>query len=109
MIQKADARLVLMKAKAVGLAAGNVVLEYYGTNQKFADQTKPYGVTDKARSEIRELAQCEGEYYLLHWDAKNFRVIRSAYAEGDYTVIYSRGSEGEQHWQIYRTKPMLTE
>ena len=101
--------MVLMQAKAVQLAAGNVVLEYFSDNQSFADQTRSHGMTEKAWSQIRELAQCEGDYYLLQWDAKNFRVKRAAYAEGEYTVVYSLDKEGEQHWQLYRTKSMLAE
>lgn len=109
MREKSKATLVLMQAKAVQLAVGNVVLEYFSSNQSFADQTRAHGMTDEAWSKIRELAQCEGDYYLLQWDTKNFRVKRAAYAEGDYTAVYSRDQEGEQHWQLYRTKSMLTE
>lgn len=102
-----DARLVLAKAKASGLAANNVALEFYGTNQTFADASSAFGLTPKAETAIRELSQCEGDFYLLQWDAKNYSIQKSAYAENGYVAVYSKSEETGGRWELYRMDSMM--
>lgn len=104
--RKTESGTVLMQAKAVELAVRSVSMQYYGTAQKFADQTSVCGLTPKARSDIKELSQADGEYYLLRWDKENFRVEMSAYVENGYMVIYQLDSTGAPGWKLYRTKLM---
>lgn len=105
-LDKTESSMVLMQAKAVTLASNSIAMRYYGTAQKFADQTSACGLTPQARSDIKELSQADGEYYLLQWDKENFRVKMSAYVENGYTVIYQLDSEGTPGWKLYRTTLM---
>lgn len=104
--RKTESGTVFLQAKAVQLAVSSISMQYYGTAQKFADQTSACGLTPQARSDIKELSQADGEYYLLQWDKENFRVKMSAYVENGYTVIYQLDSEGTPGWKLYRTTLM---
>lgn len=106
--RKLEANLVLTQAKAVNLAANTVVLECYAKNKLFADQTAAFGTTASAQKAIRELAKCEGDYYLLQWDANNFKVRKFAYVEDGHLVVCT--IEGEnQRWENYRLQAMVQE
>ncbi len=109
MERKTEGRIVLLKAKANELAVTSTALEYYGTKQQFLDQTESFGITEKARSSIQLLSQCEGDYYVLQWDSNNFCVKKSVYVENGYMVVYTLHDDGQKQWQMYDTEPMLAE
>lgn len=103
---RAQARIVLTRSKAVELAAITVAMEHYTQNRAFNDQTQPYGFAEGVIEEIRALAGCDGEIYLIQWDEREFRPLKLMYIEDGYTSVYKL-ENGETTWNVYQSDHVI--
>lgn len=106
-IQKADSRLVLQRGKAILLAMEVISAECYGENRAFTDSEGDFGFADGIQQKIQDLSGCDGEIYLLGWDAKDRKILKFCYIEGDYVATYELNKNQEVQWDVFRIQSKM--
>ena len=106
-IQRADSRVVLQQGKAILLAMEVISAECYGENRAFTDSEGDFGFADGIQQKIQDLAGCDGEIYLLGWDAKDRKILKFCYIEGDYVATYELNKNQEVRWDVFRIQSKM--
>lgn len=106
-IQRADSRVALQQGKAVLLAMEVISAECYGENRAFTDSEGDFGFADGIQQKIQDLSGCDGEIYLLGWDAKDRKILKFCYIEGDYVATYELNKNQEVQWDVFRIQSKM--
>lgn len=106
-VQRADSRVVIQQGKAVLLAMEVVSAECYGENRAFTDSEGDFGFADGIQQKIQDLSGCDGEIYLLGWDAKDRKILKFCYIEGDYVATYELNKNQEVQWDVFRIQSKM--
>lgn len=101
-----QAREVLTEAKTARLAAQSIAYEYYAKAMVIGNQSEPYGFAPGVEESIKELAQCDGDLYLLRFDAATYHMSRLMYVKDDFSAIYTNEEDAGQ-WKVYYRQLMV--
>ena len=97
-------REALAQAKAARLATAVLASEQYATGAPFADFTTADGLAAGLQDRIRALGVLPGTVTLLQTDPTGYAILRMAYRQGDFVVLYDAGGT----WQVYEAQNRIS-
>ena len=103
---KASARSILAEAKNVKLSMYSVGLDCRATNTPFQDGNGTYGFAPGILNEVKETADCQGDIYLLKWDADTCQPEQFFYIENGYMVTYQK-VKNENQWDVLKLNHLI--
>lgn len=103
---KASARSILAEAKNVKLSMYSVGLNCRATNTPFQDGNGTYGFAPGILNEVKETADCQGDIYLLKWDADTCQPEQFFYIENGYMVTYQKVNN-ENQWDVLKLNHLI--
>lgn len=103
---KASARSILAEAKNVKLSMYSVGLDCRATNTPFQDGNGSYGFAPGILNEVQTTADCQGEIYLLKWDADTCQPEQFIYIEKGYLVTYQKVNN-ENRWDVSKLNHLI--
>ena len=103
---KASARSILAEAKNVKLSMYSVGLDCRATNTPFQDGNGTYGFAPGIMNEVKTTADCQGDIYLLKWDADTCQPEQFFYIENGYMVTYQKVNN-ENQWDVSKLNHLI--
>lgn len=103
---KASARSILAEAKNAKLSMYSVGLDCRATNTPFQDGNGTYGFAPGIMNEVKTTADCQGDIYLLKWDADTCQPEQFFYIENGYMVTYQKVNN-ENQWDVSKLNHLI--